>query len=410
MRDRYRLLGLHDDELVKALPKLASRERELTADLLAHLAELEARRLYDVMGFHSMWEYCIEALRMCRTTAWRKLTAARICYRFSGNFERIATGELQVAVVAELHKHLTEENGVELLAACIGKSFREVERLLAERFPKPDVCDSVRRLPRKAIPAVQAPNTLRAQASPSPSKTASTEARERPISVSEAIAEPAFEAPGVAAVVPHRQSARVEPLSLDRFAVRFTADAEFLALLEEVRGLRSHRGSEDLLSVLKLGLQAHRTELLKQRFAVGRTPRKGRASKVASPPKAQIPSRDHAEATPEGAAARRHVPAEVAREVFQRDGGQCAYVSPGGRRCSARRQLQIDHIQPHARQGGETVGNLRLLCQTHNQLAARLYFGRRYMRAVMKRVASRERTARRRTRDVRQDETLAESE
>src|SRR6187402_2874349 len=118
MRERYRLRGLNDDELVNALPKLASREREATADLLAHLAELEERRLFDVMGFHSMWEYCIVALGMCRTTAWRKLTAARICYRFFGNFERIASGKLQVAVVAELNKYLTDDNGVELLAAC----------------------------------------------------------------------------------------------------------------------------------------------------------------------------------------------------------------------------------------------------------------------------------------------------
>lgn len=69
MRDRYRLQELRDDELVALVPKLAQNEREHTVELLAHLAELEARSLYAAMGFHSMWEYCMVALRMCRTTA-----------------------------------------------------------------------------------------------------------------------------------------------------------------------------------------------------------------------------------------------------------------------------------------------------------------------------------------------------
>ncbi len=69
MHNRYRLQGLKDDELVAVLPKLAQTEREHTVDLLAHLAELDARRLFDAMGFHSMWEYCLVALGMCRTTA-----------------------------------------------------------------------------------------------------------------------------------------------------------------------------------------------------------------------------------------------------------------------------------------------------------------------------------------------------
>jgi 5-methylcytosine-specific restriction endonuclease McrA len=68
-------------------------------------------------------------------------------------------------------------------------------------------------------------------------------------------------------------------------------------------------------------------------------------------------------------------------------------VAPDGRRCSARRQLQIDHVHPHARLGGESAANLRLLCQTHNQLAAKQFFGARYMRSVMKRVAVRRRNA-----------------
>lgn len=49
--------------------------------------------------------------------------------------------------MAELRKHLTDANARELLDACVGKSFHDVELLIARRFPKADLADSIRRLP-----------------------------------------------------------------------------------------------------------------------------------------------------------------------------------------------------------------------------------------------------------------------
>jgi 5-methylcytosine-specific restriction endonuclease McrA len=69
---------------------------------------------------------------------------------------------------------------------------------------------------------------------------------------------------------------------------------------------------------------------------------------------------------------KRRCPAAVARAVFLRDGQQCSYVSPDGRRCSARRWLELDHIDPFALGGESTVENLRLRCRAHNQRHARL--------------------------------------
>ena len=74
---------------------------------------------------------------------------------------------------------------------------------------------------------------------------------------------------------------KLEPLSADRFGVRFTADTEFRELLEEVRALASNREpSGDLLSLMKRGLEAYRRELQKERFGVGRKPRRVRSKRV----------------------------------------------------------------------------------------------------------------------------------
>ncbi len=67
------------------------------------------------------------------------------------------------------------------------------------------------------------------------------------------------------------------------------------------------------------------------------------------------------------------------REVWQRDGGQCTFVSDRGQRCGARTRLEFDHATPVARGGEATVANLRLRCRAHNQHAADRAFGAGFM-------------------------------
>ncbi|MAE70568.1 MAG: hypothetical protein CME06_08885, partial [Gemmatimonadetes bacterium] len=63
----------------------------------------------------------------------------------------------------------------------------------------------------------------------------------------------------------------------------------------------------------------------------------------------------------------RHITAEVRRRVWARDESRCTYVDGQGRRCGSRWFVQIDHVQPFARGGDNTVTNLRLLCGAHNR-------------------------------------------
>lgn len=74
-----------------------------------------------------------------------------------------------------------------------------------------------------------------------------------------------------------------------------------------------------------------------------------------------------------GAAARsRLIPQEVKDEVWRRDEGRCAYVSPAGRRCETRAGLEYDHVVPWVFGGrSDTAHNIRLMCRAHNQAAAK---------------------------------------
>ena len=211
MGDRYRLGRLGNGELLAALSRLAQQDNELAADWLAHLAELEERKLFLELGYPSLFAYCTEALGLCRSSAYRRIAAARVGRQFPEVFERVASGELSVSALSEISPHVDSENAAELFEACSGRSCRQVEEWLAARFPRPDVKDQIRRL---------------------------------------------------------------QPLSADRFGVHFTADTEFRDLLEEVRDLARYRHPQgDLLSLMRAGLEAYRRELQKSRFGVGKKAR-----------------------------------------------------------------------------------------------------------------------------------------
>jgi 5-methylcytosine-specific restriction endonuclease McrA len=71
----------------------------------------------------------------------------------------------------------------------------------------------------------------------------------------------------------------------------------------------------------------------------------------------------------------RHVPAEIKRTVWARDGGQCRFEGPHGR-CRETGLLEFHHVVPYAAGGLTTTDNLELRCAAHNRYEAEQYFGR----------------------------------
>ncbi|MCE9628309.1 MAG: HNH endonuclease [Candidatus Eisenbacteria bacterium] len=75
----------------------------------------------------------------------------------------------------------------------------------------------------------------------------------------------------------------------------------------------------------------------------------------------------------------RYIPAQLKAQVYQRDQGQCAFMTDDGLRCECRADLEYDHIVPVAHGGRTTADNLRLLCAAHNQYEADRKLGRDFM-------------------------------
>ena len=332
---RYCLSHLSDPDLLRSLHAAVARERYTTADLLAHLAEVDARKLYLPVAYPSMFAYCVGELRLAEDAAYKRIQAARVARQFPVIFTLLADGRLHLTGVGLLAPHLTAANAGELLAAATGKTKAEIERLLAERFPRTDL-----------LPLAQP------LASP-----ATHDARLAPAQVGCEGAEACQLAPAQVDVPAPRS--KVTPTAPERYALQLTIGKTTHDKLRYAQALLGHQvPSGELAEVLDRVLSIAIADLERRKFAACQRPH---------------PRHAHPSANP------RHIPAEVRRTVWERDGGQCTFVSEAGHRCPARTRLEFDHAEPVARGGQATMEGIRLRCRAHNQHEAERVFGAGFM-------------------------------
>jgi hypothetical protein len=100
---------------------------------LALIAEVDDRRIYAEEGFPGIREFCFERLGLRPDAAAKRIQAARKAREFPVLFEAIADGRLCRSAVALIAPHVTELNLDELIRNATGKSYREIEDMLAGR-------------------------------------------------------------------------------------------------------------------------------------------------------------------------------------------------------------------------------------------------------------------------------------
>jgi hypothetical protein len=322
--------GLSDRDLVAAVTRLAQCEREATVALIAHLAELYGRRLHERAGYGSLFTYCVGALGLSESAACDRMKAAKLVRRFPTILGLLAEGGVNLTTIRLVAPHLTTANHRELWATVAGKRKRQVQEVLAQWFPQPDVPSSVGKLPARQEPPPPVAVPVGAGGTVA---LAGTPSRPSPMT-------------------PTREPVR--PLSPDRYQITFTASAAVCEKLELAQDLLRHAiPTGDPAQIFARALDVLVDELVKRKYAVTSRPRESGGQSDDS----------------------RNVPADVKRAVYIRDGGRCAYVSPDGRRCGERGFLQFHHLQPYGAGGKPTVENVSLRCRAHNQYEAEVFYG-----------------------------------
>jgi 5-methylcytosine-specific restriction endonuclease McrA len=374
MRVTHELKTIPDDELLRRLAELLRQSHRVEADLVAHIGEVDARRLYAREASPSMFAYCTEVLHLSEAEAYLRIAAARASREHPILLEMLADGRLHLTAIAKLAPHLTPENREALLKRATHKSKREIEELIAELAPRPDTPAVMRKLPERRV-VVSPASALR------PGSGAAAPGLElRPDGV--VVANRQLRPDGVArlcAFAPPRPPV-VEPLAPARYKVQFTASAELRDKLERLQSLmRSSVPDGDLGAIIEQAVTEKLERLESRRFARTRTPRKVLSahnmsgSNPTPPAGSESPSLRH---TP---AATRRIPAAVKRAVYERDGGRCRYVDAQGRRCTAREGLEFHHRHPFGHGGDHSAENISLACRAHNRYIAEVDYGRTAM-------------------------------
>jgi hypothetical protein len=168
--------------------------------------------------------------------------------------------------------------------------------------------------------------------------------------------------------------------------VQFTADQQLHDKLKAAQQLMRHQIPDgDIAKLLERALDLLIAQKQKQHFGTTDKPRASQGPTAQSPtaqtPTAKRPNPDS-----------RHIPNQVKRQVLARDGEQCSYVSPEGRRCQQRERLEFHHKHPYGQGGPATVDNIAITCSAHNLMHANDDYGRSFMRRCVER-SRREREA-----------------
>ncbi len=327
------LSSLSDGDLLAQLEQVCAQEHLVTAQLVALLMEVDTRKLYAQQSCSSLFTYCVQVLHFSEHAAYLRIEAARAARRFPVILDRLADGTLHLTAVSLLAPHLTIANHGELVDAARHKSKREVEQLIASVRPQPDAPTVVRKLP------------------PPPNVTAAGQV-ESTIDITEQPQAGGCTYAPIALTGLTAKPPEIKPLAPERFKVQFTVDRHTYDKLRQVQDLLRHSiPNGDPAAIFDRALTLLLANLSRTKFADADRPRAGREAKRGS----------------------RHVPATIRREVWRRDGGQCAFHGDKGR-CRETGFLEFHHVVPYARGGATTTANLELRCRTHNVYEAEQQF------------------------------------
>jgi hypothetical protein len=289
--------ALSDHDLLARIDLLATRERETSAELIAHLAALDARpSVYAAKGYGSLFAYCNQALRLSEDATCTRVAAARASRRFPVILDLLASGAMSLTAVRLLGKYLTPENHRAVLARARGRTSKQIDALVAELAPRPDVPSSVRKLPAPAAPPLSVAPTEVVMSLPS-------------APLSEIVPSPPVFVPASRPIV--------RATAPERYRVQFTVGPETHEKLRRVQALLRREipdGDPGAIFDRALTLLIEKVERAKLGAAARPRPH--------APIRPKTDRKSREEARPS-----RDVPREVRRAVWRRDGGQCAFVS-----------------------------------------------------------------------------------
>lgn len=305
------LRHLTDAQLKIDTENLVRNERALLTQILYHLKEIEARKLYSEFGFSSLYEYACRELKYSDDQAYRRIRAMRLIKEIPEVAKKIDSGELSLSNINQAQNHF-KQTGVVSKAAKI-----EVLKKLCHK----SVRDGQKEILKLSLVNILPPETKK-QVSPT------------------------------------------------HTLVSFNMSEELENKIEKLKSLLGPKAYNLTMAELMNQLVDLANEkLLEKKF--GKNLVKLDSSQDA-PTQEQAIERSQVRAHPnstlnvQGELSKilqtdsRYISKKLRYRIWQKYKYEC-------NKCSSKSNLQIDHVQPHALNGRSDEENLRLLCFNCNQ-------------------------------------------
>jgi len=333
-------------QILKRLESLRAREHDATVALIEGLVECHRTRAHVDAGYRSVFQLLVERLRYSPTAASRRFAAMRCALRCPFVIEMLREHRTSLTALAKVASSLEScpDPGA-LLRSIDGLAPDDVDAVVAGLRPGPKPAERVRPI-TVARPARNAGSEL----GMSWGSSASEDTKGSSGSASPACVRGSAETSEAVRAARGAMDDDAPPSPADaappeaRVAVSFSMTREDFAALQAARTRLSRTRPKPLTleETIRALVAFHGEHQSKPR-------------RRSNPPTAR-----HT----------RHIPRATREAVFERDGHRCAFVAPDGTRCTATHDLQIDHVEPYCEGGTNDVGNLRVLCGTHNRRVA----------------------------------------
>jgi hypothetical protein len=95
------LKSISDDELLRRLSGLLRQSRRVESELVAHIGEVDERRLYRREASSSMFAYCTEKLLLSEHEAYLRIAAARASRKHPILLAMLEDGRLHLSAIAK---------------------------------------------------------------------------------------------------------------------------------------------------------------------------------------------------------------------------------------------------------------------------------------------------------------------
>ncbi len=321
-------------ELLGNIRALAQQERQLGVELLHHIREIDARKLY-ADRHASLHEFLVQELKYSDGAAHRRIQAMRLLRELPEAEDKLKSGVITLSTASQLQNFFRAEKKIgatysiqekrELLTQIQEKSTRQTEGLLAAISPQ-----SVPRETERALNETERSVTF-----------------VMPMRLSEKLSR-------LRGLIAHKNES---PTYAELF--EFLADMAIEKMDPSLKPMPKARKKYPNLEKSRTPDAPTAGDATPASAEKLNAPEKfttdGMPSALSKPSIRQLPDRPS-----------RAIPAPLRRLTWTRAAGKCEYRDCDGRRCSSSYALEIDHKIPVGKGGPATEENLQLLCRSHN--------------------------------------------